>query len=98
MAAPTGTPSGAVMYRTPAVPANSRTQPTARLREELRDMGVHDTHRGLRYHRSMNDSKQVLANTRKWWLMPVVIGLLLTGALILLGDFRPMVERFYSVF
>jgi hypothetical protein len=46
----------------------------------------------------MDDPKQVLANTRRWWLMPVVIGLLLTGALILLGDFRPMVERFYSVF
>ncbi|MAY81091.1 MAG: hypothetical protein CL930_09950 [Deltaproteobacteria bacterium] len=61
-------------------------------------MPIHDARLGLRYHGCMDDPKQVLANTRRWWLMPVVIGLVLTGALILLGDFRPIVERFYSVF
>ena len=36
--------------------------------------------------------------TRSWWIMPVLIGLVITGIVLLLGDFRPMMERFYSVF
>jgi hypothetical protein len=36
--------------------------------------------------------------TRRWWLPPVVIGVALALAAVAFGDFRPVVERFYSVF
>jgi len=46
----------------------------------------------------MDEKLGVIASTRRWWLMPVIVGVVVTAAILLLGDFRPMVERFYSVF
>jgi uncharacterized membrane protein YqhA len=46
----------------------------------------------------MEEKPGVMAATRRWWLMPVIVGVVVTAAVLLLGDFRPMVERFYSVF
>jgi uncharacterized membrane protein YqhA len=38
------------------------------------------------------------ASLTRWWLMPVVVGLVAMFAALFFGDFRPVVERFYSVF
>jgi len=46
----------------------------------------------------MEEKPGVFAATRRWWLMPMVVGIVVTAAILLLGDFRPVVERFYSVF
>jgi len=44
-----------------------------------------------------NDGIESVPMTR-WWLMPVVVGLVAMAVALLFGDFRPVVERFYSVF
>ena len=64
-------------------------------------MRAHDSHLAPRYHGSMTEPSarsDLLRQTRRWWLMPVVIGLVITAVVLLLGDFRPIIERFYSVF
>jgi hypothetical protein len=46
----------------------------------------------------MNKDGVDSAPLTRWWLMPVVVGLVAMVAALLFGDFRPVVERFYSVF
>jgi hypothetical protein len=46
----------------------------------------------------MGDPGSELQTAHRWWLTPVVVGVIITAVVLLLGDFRPMVERFYSVF
>jgi hypothetical protein len=59
---------------------------------------VHDSHLDSRYHGGMNKDGVDSAPLTRWWLMPVVVGLVAMVAALLFGDFRPVVERFYSVF
>ena len=42
--------------------------------------------------------KRLLSGARTWWVMPMIIGLVLTGVVLLLTDFYPDLKRFYSVF
>jgi len=46
----------------------------------------------------MNKEGTESASLTRWWLMPMVVGLVAMLAALLFGDFRPVVERFYSVF
>jgi hypothetical protein len=46
----------------------------------------------------MSDLDKEHNGAHRWWLMPMIVGLLVTAAVLLLCDFRPMVARFYSVF
>ena len=46
----------------------------------------------------MGDSELGQRGAYRWWLVPVIVGVVLTAGVLLLGDFRPIVERFYSVF
>jgi hypothetical protein len=41
---------------------------------------------------------RLLRGTSTWWILPLLIGLLLTGAMLLVTDFYPELKRFYSVF
>ena len=59
---------------------------------------VHDSHLVSRYHGRMNKEGTESASLTRWWLMPMVVGLVAMLAALLFGDFRPVVERFYSVF
>ena len=59
---------------------------------------VYDSHLDSRYHGGMNEDGTGSAPLTRWWLMPVVVGLVAMVAALLFGDFRPVVERFYSVF
>lgn len=46
----------------------------------------------------MTEPSNTRPSVTRWWLVPVLIGALVMGAVLLFGDFRPVVERFYSVF
>ena len=50
------------------------------------------------YHGSVSERRDNAPAMTRWWLVPVLIGAAGMGAALLLGDFRPVVERFYSVF
>jgi len=40
----------------------------------------------------------VVSFMKLWWVMPILVGLVLTGAVLLVTDFYPELTRFYSVF
>jgi hypothetical protein len=46
----------------------------------------------------MSDSQNANSPSVFWWLGPVVVGVLAMAAALAFGDFRPVVDRFYSVF
>jgi len=46
----------------------------------------------------MSDSHNANKLSALWWLGPVVVGALAMAAALAFGDFRPVVDRFYSVF
>lgn len=47
---------------------------------------------------STSGLKRLLSGAHTWWVMPMVIGLVLTGVVLLVTDFYPDLKRFYSVF
>jgi hypothetical protein len=59
---------------------------------------AHDSHLDSRYHGWMDKEGTDSASLIRWWLMPVVVGLVAMFVALFFGDFRPVVERFYSVF
>ena len=61
-------------------------------------MGDYDSPKRRQDHSAMTDMEPRRGSGYRWWLTPVVIGLVITAVVLLLGDFRPIVERFYSVF
>jgi len=50
------------------------------------------------YHEEMDTPPETKPSMTLWWLAPLLIGMAGMAAALLLGDFRPVVERFYSVF
>jgi hypothetical protein len=42
--------------------------------------------------------RSLMSGAKTWWVMPLVVGLVLTGVVLLLTDFYPDLKRFYSVF
>jgi len=42
--------------------------------------------------------RALLSGTKTWWVVPLIIGLVLTAVVLLLTDFYPDIKRFYSVF
>jgi len=42
--------------------------------------------------------RSLMSGAKTWWVMPLVVGLILTAVVLLLTDFYPDLKRFYSVF
>ena len=98
MALVMGTPLGAEMAMPSNTLAPSAVVPAIQAEVVESFMTMNDSPSSLGYHRLMEEKPGVFAATRRWWLMPMVVGIVVTAAILLLGDFRPVVERFYSVF
>jgi hypothetical protein len=41
---------------------------------------------------------RLLSGSKTWWVLPLALGLLLTAAVLMVTDFYPELQRFYSVF
>jgi len=42
--------------------------------------------------------RRIMRGAKTWWVMPLILGLVLTGVVLLVTDFYPDLKRFYSVF
>jgi hypothetical protein len=45
-----------------------------------------------------SEASSLLHLARRWWLTPLLFGVVLAVAALVFGDFKPIVSRFYSVF